>query len=162
MYRLSLIMQFSLKFFLIVVTAQNAQSGLSFLLDQPMIVNKLKCPLFLCQLKCKRYIMNNGCPTCKCNPCVFSDPLATASCGQSTRHRSTARGVYKVNTLTDKSYCCPKAHEDCYSYSISIKLSYLGESSFVFLTSIITFFSKRFKMFSSVFDQLQFFFTNAF
>ncbi|CAF3546124.1 unnamed protein product [Rotaria sp. Silwood1] len=46
--------------------------------------DNVKKTIMFCRVKCKRYLVRNGCPICECNPFVYDQP-----------------------------YCCPKEHDGC-------------------------------------------------
>ncbi|CAF1217231.1 unnamed protein product [Rotaria sp. Silwood1] len=76
------------------------------------IINKPICLVLSdCQVKCKRYIIRNRCPTCECNPCVYGQPLYQISCGQGDQKCLLAGGLCKIHSWYNKPYCCPKEHD---------------------------------------------------
>jgi hypothetical protein len=84
------------------------------------VSNKPLClSMSFCRMKCKRYIIRNGCPTCECNPCVFDQPL-NFTCGTGKHECLTNSGLCKVDAASDKISCCPKEHEGCCPYTPNI------------------------------------------
>jgi hypothetical protein len=62
-------------------------------------------------LKCKRYIIRNGCLTCECNPCVFDQPISDISYNQGQQKCLVAGDIWKIYSCYDKSYCCSKEND---------------------------------------------------
>ena len=92
--------------FIAILHIHPADSGV--VLDRPICLTTT-----VCSIKCKRYIMRNGCPTCECNPCVYGQPLTNVTCGNGERQCLAAGGVCKLDSYYDKPYCCPQEHNGC-------------------------------------------------
>ena len=112
---MSLLIQSSLILLLVIVGLSNAQTNSPIQIDKPICLSTVFCPI-----KCKRYVMRNGCPTCECNPCVFGQPL-NFTCGTKKRECSSNGGFCKVHALSDKMSCCPQEHEGCCPYTPDIE-----------------------------------------
>ncbi|CAF4727810.1 unnamed protein product [Rotaria sp. Silwood2] len=114
---MSLIMQFSLILLVVLITLTYADINPVLVSPKPNIIIKRICPFFSCSIRCKRYIYQNNCPTCECNPCVFGNPIWNVTCGGGDRQCAFKGGICKHNPWTDKVYCCPNEHEGCCPYT---------------------------------------------
>ena len=108
-------MHFSLILLTVIIALSNAEVET---LVKPAQSNAIIClSTAFCPVKCKRYIMRNGCPSCECNPCVFGEPLQNLTCGKGEHTCGSNGGICKVNAALDKIYCCPKEREGCCPYT---------------------------------------------
>ena len=112
---MSVIIQSSLILLLVIVYFSNAQTDSTIVINKPLCVSSA-----ICRVKCKRYIIRNGCPICECNPCVFDQPL-NFTCGTGKHECSSNGGLCKVDASSDKISCCPKEHEGCSPYAPDIE-----------------------------------------
>ncbi len=97
--------------FMVILQIHSADS---FVLTRRNIINQPLClTTAICPVKCKRYIIRNGCPTCECNPCVYGQPLSNVSCGDGEQKCLSAGGLCKIHSWYDKPYCCPQENDGC-------------------------------------------------
>ena len=93
----------------VFIAILHIHSAESFVLtNQPICLTTAICPI-----KCKRYIIRNGCPICECNPCVYGQPMSNVTCGNGEKKCSTAGGSCKIDSSYDKPYCCPQENNGC-------------------------------------------------
>ena len=110
-------MQLSLIYLLLSLTfvaVLHIETAHSFVVSKRGVSDPIIClSTTVCRIKCKRYIIRNGCPTCECNPCVYGQPLEDVSCGNKENTCLSAGGLCKVHPWYDRAYCCPKEHDGC-------------------------------------------------
>jgi hypothetical protein len=94
---------------ILFIAILHIHSADSFVLtNQPICLTTSICPI-----KCKRYIIRNGCPICECNPCVYGQPLSSVTCGNRENKCLAAGGSCKIDSWYDKPYCCPQENNGC-------------------------------------------------
>jgi hypothetical protein len=111
---MSLIIQSSLVLLLVIIGLSYGQPDTGPVINGPLWVSTA-----LCRIKCRRYIIRNGCPTCECNPCVFDQPL-NFTCGAGKHECLSNGGLCKVDSTYDKISCCPQEHAGCCPYTPDI------------------------------------------
>ncbi|CAF1217345.1 unnamed protein product [Rotaria sp. Silwood1] len=60
--------------------------------------DNVKKTIMFCRVKCKRYLVRNGCPICECNPFVYDQPFTNITCSHSERKCLVAGSICKTHS----------------------------------------------------------------